>query len=98
MHRIDLLRRLLLLAILIPILGCDSADERLASHAQHSTAQQARQNEAIAEQSRTMASQIQEVASAAHELVQQDALARRELLESQQQLQEHIHEERSVVD
>jgi hypothetical protein len=98
MHRIDLLRRLLLLAILIPTLGCDSADTRLANYAQHSTAQQAKQNEAIAEQSRSMASQIQEVTSAARELVQQDAAARRELLEAQQQLQEHTHEERSVVD
>jgi hypothetical protein len=98
MHRIDLLRHLLLLAILTLIIGCESGDERLANYAQQSTAQQTRQNDVIAEQSREMARQSQEVTSASQELIQQDAAARRELIQAQRRLQEHIHEERSGVD
>ena len=51
MTPMNLIRGLLVLTILIAMIGCDSQDGRLAGYAERATAQQARQNEAIARQS-----------------------------------------------
>jgi len=77
--------------------GCDSSDERLARYAQQATEQQARQNERMAQQSEAVARQSQELASAAHQLVEQDATARRELLDAHDKLQAHQQSERSTL-
>jgi len=78
--------------------GCDSHNERLARYAEQATAQQARQNERIAEQSVAVARQSQELASAAHQLVEHDATARRELIDAHGKLQERNQIERSTLD
>jgi hypothetical protein len=78
--------------------GCDSQDERLAQLASRSVEQQARQNEHLAEQSQAVARQSQELAAAAHDLVDKDAAARRELFQAQEKLQAQIHTERLNVD
>jgi len=78
--------------------GCESHNRRLADYAQRATEQQARQNERMAQQSETVTRQSQELVSAAHELVEQDAAARRELIQAQENLQQKIHEERTGVD
>jgi len=77
--------------------GCDSSDERLARYAQQATAQQARQNERMAQQSEAVARQSQELATAAHQLVEHDAVARRELLDAHDKLETHHHLERSTL-
>jgi hypothetical protein len=86
----------ILAAIAVP--GCESADRRLAEFAERATQQQAQQNERIAEQSETVASQSHEMATAAHKLVEQDAAARREMIEAHGQLQQQVFQERSSVD
>jgi hypothetical protein len=89
---------LLLTLMAIAIVGCDSPDRRLSEFAQQATDQQARQNERIAEQSQSVARQSQQLASAAHDLVEQDAAARRDLFQAQDKLQQQNHAERSVLD
>jgi len=59
---------------------------------------QTRQNERIAQQSEAVARQSQELASAAHQLVEQDAVARRELLDAHGKLRAHHQAERSTLD
>jgi hypothetical protein len=81
----------------IMMTGCDSGDERLARYAQQATEQQARQNERMAQQSEAVARQSQELASAAHQLVEQDAAARRELLDAHDKLQAHQQSELSTL-
>src|SRR3954466_16325846 len=81
----------------VTMTGCDSNDERLARYAQRATEQQARQNERIAQQSEAVARQSQELASAAHQLVEQDAVARRELLDAHAKLQAPHQSERSAL-
>jgi hypothetical protein len=88
----------LLTATLILTAGCESHDQRLADYAQQAMDQQARQNETLARQSQQVAEQSQELARAAHDLVGQDAAARRELIDAQTTLQSQLHEERSSVD
>jgi len=78
--------RLVVLTILIVLAGCDPPDQRLVDFAEQANQQQARQSEQVARQSR-------EIASAAHELVEQDAAARRELLEAQARNQEQFREQ-----
>lgn len=92
--------RLALLTSLTAIVttGCESQDRRLAQYAQRATEQQARQNERIAEQSEAVARQSQEVAAAAHKLVEQDAAARRDLIQAQEKLQHDNRSERSSLD
>jgi hypothetical protein len=87
-----------LTGMLIPITGCESRDERLASYAQQAIDQQARQNEEMARQSQQVALQSGELAKAAHHLVEQDAAARRELIEAQSNLQTQLHDERTRID
>src|SRR5687768_9243058 len=99
MELINLARRVLAMTLtMIATVGCDSPDRRLAEYAQRATEQQARQNERMAQQSEAVARQSQELASAAHELVAQDAVARLELIQAQENLQHEIHVERSWVD
>jgi hypothetical protein len=83
--------RLAALTILIVLAGCDPPDQRLADFAEEANQQQARQSEQVARQSR-------EIASAAHDLVEQDAAARRELLEAQVRNQEQFREQQAVIE
>ena len=71
-------RRPALVTILTLIAGCESRDQRLVEYATRASAQQARQNEHLAEQSRSVTRQGEQLASATHDLVEQDAAARRE--------------------
>jgi hypothetical protein len=84
--------------ILIGLAGCDSPDQRLAEFAEQASDQQARQNEAIARQSEQVARQSAELASAAHDLVEQDAAARRDLLEAQDVNQQQFREQQAALD
>lgn len=84
--------------ILFAVTSCESTDRRLTDFAERAHEQQARQNENWAEQSRAMAQQSHEVAAAARELVEQDAMARRDLLDAHQQLQQQAHGERVDLD
>jgi hypothetical protein len=86
-----LTRRVVALAGLIAMTGCDPPDQRLADFAEQANHQQARQSEQVARQSR-------EIASAAHDLVEQDAAARRELLEAQARNQEQFREQQAAMD
>jgi hypothetical protein len=97
MHQMNLTRRaeLRLILMVMAIAGCDSQDRRLAEYAQRATDQQARQNERMAQQAEAVARQGQEVAAAAHNLVEQDAAARRELIQAQDRLHQQNHVERS---
>jgi hypothetical protein len=83
--------RLVVLTILIALAGCDPPDQRMVDFAKEANQQQARQSEQVARQSR-------EIASAAHDLVEQDAAARRELLETQARHQEQFREQQEVID
>jgi len=100
MHPMNLIRRvtLVLIQTVTVMAGCESQDRRLADYAQRATEQQARQNEWMAQQSETVTRQSQELVSAAHELVEQDAAARRELIQAQERLQQKIHEEWTGID
>jgi cell division protein ZapA (FtsZ GTPase activity inhibitor) len=84
MHPMNLIRHvtLALIQTLMVMAGCESHDRRLADYAQRASEQQARQNERMAKQSETVTRQSQELVSAAHELVEQDAAARRELIQA----------------
>jgi hypothetical protein len=93
MHHVKL-GRLLILWILLLIGGCNSADQRLASYAQQASVQQAQQNEVIASQSHQITTQSGKVTSIAQELIAQTETARRELSQSQKQLQDEFHAER----
>jgi len=91
MRRMTLIRGLLLVTTVILMSGCESRDEQLADYAQQATQQQARQNEAMAKQS-------QELASAAHELVEQDATARREMIQAHERVQDQLQEQQAGLD
>jgi hypothetical protein len=84
--------------IVLGATSCESTDHRLAEFAQRTNEQQVRQNERLAEQATVMVQQSQEVTQAAHDLVQQDAAARRELLEAHQQFQQQTHAQRAGLD
>lgn len=74
----------ILLALIVTLTtGCESRDDRLAEFAERSSARQARQSEAMAKQS-------EELAATARQLVEQDAAARRELIQAHDQAQEHL--------
>ena len=88
----------LTLNALLTTVGCQSNDQRLADFAAWAATEQARQNDRMAEQSQAVSRHSQELAAAAHELVQQDAEARRDLILAQEKLQEQIHVERLGVD
>ncbi len=72
-------------------LGCSSTDERLVELSKQSADRQAAQ-------SQQMAQQGQQIASAAHDLVQWDAQARREMVEAQSTLQQGLQNERADLD
>jgi hypothetical protein len=84
-------RRLAMPTILIALAGCSPPDQRLVDFAEEANQQQARQSEQVARQSR-------EIASAAHDLVEQDAAARRELLEAQARNQEQFHAQQVAIE
>ena len=86
-----LTRRVVALAGLIAMTGCDPPDQRLVDFAEQATEQQARQSEQVARQSR-------EIASGAHDLVEQDAAARRELLEAHARNQEQYREQQVAIE
>jgi hypothetical protein len=89
---------LLKMAMLIAITSCESQDRRLAEYAQRATDQQARQNKQIADQAQAVARQSEVLASAAHDLVEQDAAARRELIQAHDKLQSQNQVERTMLD
>jgi len=72
--------------------GCsDPGDERLAEMSRQSSREQARQNERSAEQNR-------QIAAASRHLVEQDARARKALIETHADLQKSLHAERTGID
>jgi hypothetical protein len=95
-------RRLTILALrvvtLALIASCESQDARLAEYAQQATQQQALQNERMAQQTEAVTKQSAQIAAAAHDLVEQDAAARRELMQAHDKLHEQQHAERTVLD
>ena len=98
MDRTRLARAAMLIVTLILTIGCESRDQRLADFAGQALDQQARQNEEMARQSGQVAEQNTELAKAARKLVEQDAQARRELIQAQADLQSQFHEERTGLD
>jgi hypothetical protein len=72
-------RAIVLAAIVVASLGCESDDERLANFVESSNRQQAEQNVAVAENTRA-------IAEGSRTLVSADAEARRELIEFQRDL------------
>jgi hypothetical protein len=87
-----------MIPIAVAIASCESQDPRLAEIVQRASEQQARQNERMAQQSEAVVKQSQEVAAAAHDLVEQDATARRELIEAHNRLQVQHQAERVDLD
>lgn len=87
-----------LIVIVSLMTGCESRDQRLSEFAERATAQQARQNEAMARQSEQVTRQSQELAQAAHELVEQDATARRELIQAHERAQDQLQERQAGLD
>ena len=98
MRRVSLTRGILPIVTLILICGCESQDQRLVDYAQQATQQQADQNQAIARQAEQVAQQSQELGKTAHELVEQDAIARRELIQAHDRAQQHLDEQRVGLD
>jgi hypothetical protein len=84
--------------MLTMITSCESRDERLTEFVSRANEQQSRQNERLADQSQIVARQGEHLASAARNLVEQDANARRELLNSHQTFQQQISRERTSLD
>ena len=77
--------------------GCESRDSRLAEYAERAREQQVRQSERMAEQSHAVVQQSERLTSAAQQLVEQDAVARRELLQASQQQAQQNHAERAAL-
>jgi len=85
-------------ALLMTLASCESDDQRLVEQAQHAAEQQARQNERIAQQADAVVKHSHEMTAAAHDLVEQDAAARRELIGAQAKIQNDNHRERQSLD
>jgi hypothetical protein len=85
-------------AILLTLASCKSDDQRLTEEAQRAAEQQARQNERIAQQADAMVKHSHEMTAAAHDLVENDAAARRELIQAQEKVQHDNHVERRSLD
>ena len=86
--------RVLIWILLAPLLliGCNAdKDARLADLARQSLAQQATQNDAMARQS-------QEIAEAAHKMVEAEGQARQDLIGMQDRLQTQLQTERGNID
>jgi len=73
------------LAAMLPIAGCDSADQRLVQQAETASQRQADQNRQIAHQNH-------QIAEATNRLVEADAQARKETLSLQRDLQKGHNE------
>ena len=71
--------------------GCGRSDQRLVDLSQENAKRQAEQN-------RAMAAQSQEIANAAHKLIEADAQARQEIIELQTDLQRQSQIERRNLD
>jgi len=84
-------RGLAMQTILIALAGCSPPDQRLVDFAEQANEQQARQSEQVARQGR-------EVAATARQLVEQDAAARRELLEAQARNLEQYREQQVAIE
>jgi hypothetical protein len=92
----------LALALALAMVGCgespDMRDQRLAEFARQSMAEQQKQNDRIADQSKAVVDESHQLAQAAKELVTLDAQARRELLAAQSDLASQLAQQQSVVD
>jgi len=92
-------RAAILMTAMLPLIAsCESDDFQRAEFARQVAQQQARQQERLAQQSEAIVKQSQDVTAAAQQLVQQDAVARRELIEAQYKLQQQSHLERVSLD
>lgn len=90
----NILRPWILLALLMMILGCESTDHRLMTISQQHAAQQAQQNQKMAELQ-------QEVAEGSKRLVEADAQARQEFVAIQHELrqeQARVGQQRDVLE
>ena len=92
----------LVLALALAMVGCgespDMRDQRLAEFARQSMAEQQKQNDRIADQSKAVVDESHQLAQAAKELVTLDAQARRELLAAQSDLASQLAQQQSVGD
>jgi hypothetical protein len=88
----------MMIGMVLAIASCESGDQRLAEYARQSVEQQARQNETMARQSEQVVEHSAELAKTAQSLVEQDASARREMIESHARLQSELHGERRRLD
>jgi hypothetical protein len=79
-------------------IGCSFSDERLAEYSERANDLQARQNEVTARQAESISQQSKQIAETAHELVEQDAAARRELVQAHEQARAELHRERVSLD
>lgn len=81
-----------LILMILASCGCsDQRDQRLADMASQNLAEQARQNDRLAEQSR-------QIAAASKELVKSDAEARRQMLDANASLQREIQTSRGNIE
>ena len=98
MIRLRIVTMVAALILLATIAGCGrSPDERLAEMAQQTVAEQARQNDRMADQSQAVVEESSQLATAAKELVQSDAEARRELIAAQTELTTQLNEQQSAI-
>lgn len=90
------------LVILLAMAGCsrppDMRDQRLAEFARQSMQEQAKQNEYLARQAEAVVQESQQLAEASKELVASDALARQDLIGSQERLTAQLHQQQAAVD
>jgi hypothetical protein len=85
------------MVLVIGMTSCESPDQRHLELVQRLAEQEARQSERFVQQAQTVVQQSQEVTAAAHDLVEQDAAARRELIQAQDKLHQQHHSERIAL-
>ena len=97
--------RQLIRAALLTLLmtgGCsespDMRDQRLVDYARDSMTEQRKQNDRIAGQAKAIVEESSQLATAAKEMVQSDAAARRELIAAQTELNSQLNDQRATVD
>lgn len=91
-------RSLTVAMLLAAFAGCSRPpDERLAEMAQQTVAEQARQNDRMADQSEAIVEESHQLAEAAKDLVQRDAEARRELIAAQQELTTQLNSQQATI-
>ena len=105
MKHIPFFHRMLTLTVLATALmtaGCgespDMRDQRLVDYARDSMTEQRKQNDRIADQAKAVVEESSQLATAAKELVQSDAEARRELIAAQTELNSQLNDQRANVD